>query len=188
MSVPWARVAATAEEIGARVRGDEIVPAPDVVMDRGIDVLAPPEDVWPWLVQLGKWRAGWYLPRRIERFLPRGHRVIRRIDPRWQDLAVGDLIPDYGGREETFEVAELHRPYALVFRSRRGRVEVSWAIVLRLAEPGTRIHLRLRLGGLRRVRLAKTGGELVDLLTIMGLAAGLRERVGRQSGGTKQGG
>lgn len=183
MRVPWARVAATAEEIRGPVPGDEIVPAPEVVMDRGIDVAAAPEQVWPWLVQLGKWRAGWYLPRRIERFLPRGHRATRRIDPRWQNLAVGDLIPDYGGRKETFEVAELRRPYGLVFRSRRGRIELSWAILLRPAGmTGTRVHLRLRLGGVRRVRLAKTGGGLVDLLTIMGLAAGLRERVETQNG------
>lgn len=150
-------------------------------MDRGIDVAAAPEQVWPWLVQLGKWRAGWYLPHRIERFLPRGHRAIRRIDPRWQDLAIGDLIPDYGGREATFEVAELHRPSGLVYRSRRGRMEVSWSILLRPNGAGTRIHLRLRLGGVRRVRLGKTGGGLVDLLTIMGLAAGLRERVRTQN-------
>ena len=33
-------------------------------MDRAFEVSAPPDVVWPWLVQLGKARAGWYLPER----------------------------------------------------------------------------------------------------------------------------
>jgi hypothetical protein len=41
----------------------------------------------------------------------------------------------------------------------------------------TRVHLRFRIAGVRRVWLLRTGGELADLLTVAGLAAGLRERV-----------
>jgi hypothetical protein len=58
---------------------------------------------------------------------------------------------------------------------------VSWSITLRPApqkDPSsTRVHLRLRLGPVRRRWLAKTGGELLDVLTTAGLAAGLRERL-----------
>ncbi|MGH3493168.1 MAG: hypothetical protein ACRDQ1_08010 [Sciscionella sp.] len=166
-----------AERTGARL-GDEIVPRADVVMDRAFDLPSTPDRVWPWIVQLGKQRAGWYLPHRIERWLPRRFRALRRIDPELQSLAVGDIIPDWGGREETFEVAILDAPTTLVHRSRRGRMNVSWAITLRpQGESGTRMHLRLRLGPVRRPWLANSGGELVDLLTIAGLAAGLRERV-----------
>jgi hypothetical protein len=46
--------------------------------------------------------------------------------------------------------------------------------------------LRLRLGSVRRIWLAETAGELFDLLTIAGLAAGLRERlavIDTESGG-----
>jgi hypothetical protein len=39
------------------------------------------------------------------------------------------------------------------------------------------VHLRLRLPPVRRRWLALTGGELIDALTVAGLAAGLRERV-----------
>jgi hypothetical protein len=42
---------------------------------------------------------------------------------------------------------------------------------------GTRVHLRFRIAGVRRVWLLRTGGELMDLVTVAGLAAGLRERV-----------
>ena len=31
--------------------------------NRGITIAAPAEAIWPWLVQLGYGRAGWYTPR-----------------------------------------------------------------------------------------------------------------------------
>ena len=45
------------------------------------------------------------------------------------------------------------------------------------ATHGTRVHLRLRLGPVRRRRLAEVGGGFVDAVTVAGLAAALRERV-----------
>lgn len=176
-----AAVRATAAEVRRRCPGDDIVDPADVVMDRGFDVPAAPEAVWPWLVQLGKDRAGWYLPRRLERVLRRRHRAARAVGARWQALAVGDVVPDYGGRDATFAVAAIDPPSSLVYRSRRGRTDVSWAITLRPAGHGTRVHLRLRLGPVRRRRLATTLGELVDVLTIAGMAAGLTERVAQPS-------
>jgi hypothetical protein len=182
MGTVFSRVRARSDERVAARAGDAIVAGPDVVMNRGFTLAAPPEAVWPWLAQLGKRRAGWYLPASVERFLPPSHRGARRIGPAWQRLRIGDVIPDYGGREATFEVVVLNPPRELVYRSRRGDMTVSWSIMLS-AEPrtgpdSTRVHLRLRLGPVRRRWLAKTGGELLDVLTVVALAAGLRERVG----------
>ena len=59
---PFGRVAATPAEVAAPAPGDGLVPEADVVMDRGFDLPAGPEQVWPWIVQLGKGRGGWYLP------------------------------------------------------------------------------------------------------------------------------
>jgi uncharacterized protein YndB with AHSA1/START domain len=164
-------------------------------MDRAFTIDAPPEAVWPWIAQLGKRRAGWYLPYFIERLIPRGRRAIRHVAPDWQELAVGDVVPDYGGAAATFEVAAIAPPHTLVYRSRRGHTELSWAISLadaRRASDGqsegvgdvsagsggrTRVHLRLRLGPVRRRWLAHSVGGLFDVLTIVGMAAGLRERV-----------
>jgi hypothetical protein len=173
-----------AEEVGACV-GDEVVPRPDVVMDRGFSLPAPPEVVWPWIEQLGKDRAGWYLPATVERAVPASRRALRRVDPRWLGLGVGDVIPDWGGRDATFEVVTVDPPRALIYRSRRGRVSLSWALVLLPGLEGsstTRVRLRLRLAGLRRPALARRAGGAVDLLTVAGLAAGLRERVSRRGG------
>ena len=67
------RARATDEERLAPLPGDDLVVA-DVVMDRGFDLPAPPDEVWPWLVQLGKRRAGWYLPGSVERLVPPSRR------------------------------------------------------------------------------------------------------------------
>ncbi|GAA3825710.1 SRPBCC family protein [Nocardioides panacisoli] len=171
------RIAPTSAETAAAMPGDDVVPHADVTMDRAFTLEAAPEQVWPWLAQLGKWRAGWYLPSSVERLVPRSRRGLRHLDERFQELAVGDVIPDYGGRDATFEVVQIDPPHALVYRSVRGRMHVSWAITLEAVGPATRIRLRLRLGPVKRTWLAGTGGELFDALTIAGLAAGLAERV-----------
>lgn len=173
----FASVRPTPAEVAAPRAGDELLPHPAVVMDRAFTVPGGPERVWPWLVQLGKWRGGWYLPRALERLLPAGNRATREIEPRWQDLAVGRVIPDYGGRYETFTVVALTAPNVLVHRSRRGRTELTWSITLEPFDGGTRVFLRLRLDPVRHVRVAETVGGLFDLLTIAGMAAGLRERL-----------
>lgn len=164
----------TAAERRQPLPGDDLVAA-DVVMDRAFTLNASPDQVWPWLVQLGKQRAGWYLPHSIERWLPR--RALRHLEPRWQELAIGDVIPDYGGKNATFTVAAMEAERLLLYRSRRGRLEFSWAIVLTPVRSATRVQLRLRLGPVRRRWLAEYGGGLLDWLTIAGLAAGLQERV-----------
>lgn len=166
-------VSPTPSEVGAPLPGDDLIVA-DVVMDRAFTVTAPPEHVWPWVVQLGKGRGGWYLRRRVERLLPR--RALRHVDPAWQDLAVGDVVPDYG-RNATFVVAAIDPGACLVYTSDRGRTRFSWAIVLRPVEEGTRLHLRLRLGPVKHVRLASVVGGVFDELTIAGMAAGLEERL-----------
>ena len=161
--------------------GDDLLPEADVVMDRAFTLPATPQVVWPWLVQLGKWRAGWYLPRRVERLVPPSRRAIRHLDPRWQGLSVGETVPDYGGRHETFTVAQLDPPHHLVYTSRRGHTDLTWAIVLSSYDAGsTRVQLRLRLHPVKREWLATSVGDLFDALTIAGMAAGLRERLSPQ--------
>ena len=176
---PFDAVRPSAGESAAARPGDSLVPSADVVMDRAFTITAPRESVWPWLVQLGKGRAGWYLPRGVERLVPRSRRAARRIEDRWQQLAAGDVIADYGGREATFTVSLIEAPATLVYSSTRGHTNVSWSINLVAAGDGatTRVHLRLRLGPVRHPRIAHAVGGFIDLLTIAGLASGLAERI-----------
>ena len=167
----------TAAERAATLPGDELVSPADVVMDRAFSLPAPPDEVWPWLVQLGKRRAGWYFPRWFERVVPPGRRGLRRLDPAYLQLEGGDVIPDWGGKDETFTVAELVPGRHLLHTSTRGSTRLTWCLRLTPEGAGTRLHLRLRLAPVKHRALAERVGGAFDLLTVAGLAAGLRERV-----------
>ncbi len=174
----FAAVRPTNAERTVRLPGDDVVARPDSVMDRAFTLAAPPDVVWPWLVQLGKSRAGWYLPRRVERFVPRGRRATRRVEARWQGLAVGDVVPDWGGARETFEVVTIEPLRTIVYWSQRGATRLTWTIALAaVGDDRTRVHLRLRLAPLKRPWVADTLGELFDALTVAGMVSGLRERL-----------
>jgi hypothetical protein len=74
--------------------GDGLVDAPTAVDTRGITIDAPPEAVWPWLVQMGYGRGGWYSYDRLDM---KGSSATE-IRPELQSLAVGDTVPtDPGG-------------------------------------------------------------------------------------------
>jgi hypothetical protein len=111
-------------------------------MDRRATLNAPPERVWPWLLQLGKGRAGWYLSRRLERVVPRANRALREIDPRFQEVAVGDRVADYG-RDGWFEARVVDPPHTLVWWSERGQdLHLTWALVIEASGPETQRALR----------------------------------------------
>jgi hypothetical protein len=83
------------DEATRAMPGDDLVEDPSVMDTRGITIDAPPKAVWPWLVQMGYGRAGWYSYDAMDM---RG-KSIRSIVPEWQSIAVGDLIhtdPDGG--------------------------------------------------------------------------------------------
>jgi hypothetical protein len=170
-------ITATPQEIKERLPGDDMVPKADVVMDRVMTLPGTPEIVWPWFVQLGKTRSGWYFPSKIERFIPKKKRALRHINPQLQDLHVGKVIDDWGGKDAKFEVAILDQLHAIVFISKRGKTSLSWAIVLKAEGENTKVHFRLRLSPIKAKWLANSLGNLFDALTLAGLRAGLVERL-----------
>ncbi len=89
----------TPEERRVALPGDEVVEAVMTHRTRAVTIDAPPEAVWPWLVQLGDYRAGWYSYDWIENWAFPGmiHRADGRhsadyVHPELQDLHVGDRI------------------------------------------------------------------------------------------------
>jgi hypothetical protein len=93
---------ATAEEAAEVLPGDDQTPGARSQWTRAITIEAPPEDVWPWLVQMGIRRAGFYTHDRMERLLFRaryveGRHSATRIHPELQDLKPGDRIYLGGG-------------------------------------------------------------------------------------------
>ncbi|HST17379.1 MAG TPA: hypothetical protein VLK36_06900 [Gaiellaceae bacterium] len=158
------------------------MPAANLVLERRRVVAAAPDELWPWLVQLGKKRAGWYLPRGLERLLPAGGRATWAIEPAWQSLAPGDRIPDYGGRDDYLEVVVLEAPKAIVYRTERRGTVFSWTLALQPLGPAhtlvsLRFRGRLRSTGWRRAALVRAG-ELFDRLTAELMLSGLQERIG----------
>jgi hypothetical protein len=88
---PWhLRWGATADEVHGAMPGDEIVPRAQFNATRSITIDVPPERVWPWIVQLGYGRAGFYTYDLIDNA---GQQSAERVLPEYQQLAVGDSMP-----------------------------------------------------------------------------------------------
>ena len=191
-----------AADIARSLPGDELIPDPELEIDRASVIGASAADLWPWIVQLGKGRAGWYMPRAIERLAvwPPRKRASRTIVEDLQSLAPGDRVADWGPGDPLFEVVSLEPARALVYLSRRDRTHewgwpaadapatdvmaFSWALVIEPVDAGSsRLHIRLRGGFGRRGPLrplAAAFGGLFDYVTIVLLFAGLRERLASQ--------
>ena len=76
-----------------------------------ITIAAPPEAIWPWLVQMGCRRGGFYA---IDLVDNDGEPSAREIHPDLQDLAVGDVVPATPDGKGSFEVLRLEPGRALV--------------------------------------------------------------------------
>lgn len=167
--------------------GDEVIPDAVMVYDQKRTIRAPAEDIFPWLLQLGKNRGGWYLPLRVEGIIPFTWRPSRTIESKWQRLTPGERIPDYGfGRNDHFVVARVEEPHTIVLRSRRYGCDFTWALLLRELhdqpsdpEPATVVHLRFRgkikAEGFKR-RVVVKSGQVLDKLSTTPMLAGLAER------------
>jgi hypothetical protein len=94
---PWQRRwGSTNAESERPMPGDEMLGAGAASTTRAITIDASPEDVFPWLLQIGYGRGGWYSYDWIDND---GKPSIDRIDPSLQRLAVGDrieMLPDFG--------------------------------------------------------------------------------------------
>jgi hypothetical protein len=139
---PWAlRWGATKEEAARPLPGDGLVAKADYLATRAITIHAPPHDVWPWLVQIGSGRAGWYTYDRIDNA---GVPSATEIIPELQQLAVGDLIPMVAGKDIGVRVKELEPERRMLWWDEQG--EYSWEWVLEPIDPQTtRLLQRLRV-------------------------------------------
>jgi hypothetical protein len=168
------RWGATDAEVHRPLPGDDIVPHPMLETTHAITIRAPRAAIWPWLVQMGYHRAGWYTDSwyvwvdkylfRIERPLSADH-----ILPQFQRLEVGDTVPDGPPGTTFFTVAALEPQRALVLystthlsslapRSLRNNPKLgvygdfSWAFILdEVDESTTRLILRSRASGCPRL-------------------------------------
>lgn len=142
---------ANASEQSRPFPGDELVPDASSLTTMAISIDAPPEDVWPWLAQMGVDRAGFYTHLWVENAILRlGVRNASRIVPEWREIAVGDRIryvPPRPGKPEVGPIVTEIRPNrALIMGQGDGGNWIgTWQFVLEPEGPtGCRLLLRSR--------------------------------------------
>jgi hypothetical protein len=118
---------ATVQEQHQPLAGDELLPDATAWTTHAITIAAPAHDVWPWLVQMGWGRAGWYTYRWVDRLLfPANGPSANHILPDHQQLQVGDRVPDGPPAADCwFTVEQLEPERLLVLRSTR-HLPASW--------------------------------------------------------------
>lgn len=84
---------ASKDEVNRLLPGDELIPEPKLNATHAVDIQAPPAAIWPWLVQLGQGRGGFYSYEWIENSMGLGMHNASRILPEFQNLKAGDMIP-----------------------------------------------------------------------------------------------
>jgi hypothetical protein len=105
---PWyTRWGASRAEASRPMPGDEIVPNPKSQMTLALTIQAPVERVWPWFVQIGCQRAGWYSYDLLDNAgIPSAGRIL----PEHQHLEVGEVVKAVPVGEFGFPVAGLQPP------------------------------------------------------------------------------
>ena len=191
----------TSAERRQPLAGDELVDHPSVVTNHAITIPAPPERVWPWLIQMGWHRGGWYTLRWVDRLLFPGNwpSATQLVPDLQRPLQVGDRIPDGPPGTAWFAVEQVDPPKLLVlhstthlpasWRARLGAaIDWSWTFTLAdTGDGGTRLLLRVRASTRPWWLTAIYVAALVpaDFVMASSMLAGIRRRAapsGQQPG------
>lgn len=149
---------ATDDEVAARLPGDGLLPDPDLSATRAIGIDGDAPDVWPWLVQLGQGRGGFYTYDRLENVIGRADiHSADRIVREWQHFC-GAVCPWDRGRPPT---------------------NFTWAFVLRDHPDGsTRLVVRERYAYTQRwAPLLVDAVEVVGFVMTQKMLRGIKYRV-----------
>ena len=142
---PWeVRGGAPDVEVALRAPGDQLVRDPNLVTTRAVTVDAPREAVWPWLVQIGTGRAGWYSYDRLDN---KGKPSAREIIPAYQHMDVGDVVAMSESKGEPYgpSVLALDPPGSMLWGDTEEPHRFTWLCLLREHGEGrTRLISRVR--------------------------------------------
>lgn len=166
---------ATSDEIKSAVIGDDLCSNATLIATRSITIGAPPQEVFPWIQQMGFGRAGWYSYDWLDNL---GRKSATTILDEWQTVTAGDKIPS-GPISFTASIVDAPRHFVLEIKSpgkRSPRLHFTLAYELRDDPQGTRLVTRMRshcsfpLGSLFEKLILGPGDGLMlrrQLLTIM---------------------
>jgi hypothetical protein len=166
---PWERTWGASEwEARRSMPGDDLVASAAYQTTRAISIPASRENVWPWLVQIGRDRGGFYGSDLISGRESQTNGEGTQIRSEFQELNPGDTIRlpsglSIAGRHE-LEVAEVQKEELLVLRADGNG---SWAFLLEQEDPE---HTRLTI----RTRMEKQESENLLFFLERGLLLGIK--------------
>jgi len=160
----------TRQERARHWPGDELTENPVDVFTRAVSVDAGPEALWPWIVQFGLGRAGFYSYELLERTAGIPVRNIEQILPQHQVLQAGDEVKLHP-KEAGIPVAKVVAPHCLCFGvlpGTRGAENPdprrSWSLYVEpRAKGGSRLVVRSRIEALRVPTLSKRIGLALEV-------------------------
>jgi len=124
---------------------DDLIPEPMASITHAITIDAPPVEVWPWLIQMGAGRAGWYSWDSIDNG---GVRSARSILAEFQSVEIGQVFPAIPGADDVFVLHALDskRHLVLCVPSSSEGFLVSWEFTLESHDDNvTRLIVRGRI-------------------------------------------
>ncbi len=132
-----ASIRANPSERTRKLPGDDLIANPIGSVTHAITIRSSSRDVWPWLVQMGAGRAGWYSYDFIDNG---GHRSADRILPQFQTIGIGSVFPAVPGATDAFIVLQYEPERSLVLgwipSGERAPI-TSWALVIEELQPGS---------------------------------------------------
>jgi hypothetical protein len=138
---PWhSRWGATDEEVALAMPGDEFIEQPTFNVTRVITIRAHPEEVWPWIAQIGFGRAGFYSYDLLDNL---GKPSADRLIPELQQIEVGTWIPMSGKvtEETAFRVMAFEPNRWMLWK----KAASTWAWkLIPIDEETTRLIIRLK--------------------------------------------
>jgi hypothetical protein len=138
---PWhSHWGATDEEIALAMPGDEVIKRATFNVTRAITIHARPEEIWPWIVQIGFHRAGFYSYDLLDNL---GKPSAICIIPELQHIEVGTWIPMSGKvtEETAFSVKAFEPNHWMLWE--KGASTWAWKL-LPIDEGHTRLIIRLK--------------------------------------------
>lgn len=135
------RWGATDAELARAMPGDGLIEQPSFNATRAVTVDASPEDIWPWILQIGFGRAGWYSYDWLDNL---GRSSVDQVIPDLQHIEVGQLIPMGPGKNSGLRVKAFEANRWMLWSDAKGTS--TWAWGLYPADDGrTRLVTRVRL-------------------------------------------
>ncbi len=180
---PWhLKWGATDAEVQGSLPGDDLIPHPMMEATRAITIDSPPKEIWPWLVQIGYERAGFYSYDRLDHAgIPSADRIV----PELQNLKVGDVIPldpKVGLKVEQLEPTRALAAVGRDIETTAGGATMSLSMVLdKSTDRQTRLIFRVRgdfeKSGLLSALYNHVFFEPIDFIMMRKQLIGIKQRV-----------